>query len=79
MAQIDRELNIEKVNILTEEIKLQRGDVIVWIKAPKVIGGDVTVQPGQKGEYIGKQSSGEYVVVFGNKRFYANGFEFEKS
>lgn len=72
MIQIDRELNLEK-------IKLQRGDEIVWIKAPKLIGGDMTVQPGQKGEYVGKESSGEYVVIFGDKRFYANSFEFEKS
>lgn len=91
MRKIDRKLNLQKVNILTEqryleskgllkeEMDLQRGDEIVWITAPKIIGGDMKVEPGDKGEYIGRETSGEYVVEFGTKRFYVNDFEFEKT
>ena len=35
------------------------------------------IMPSMEGEYIGRESSGEYVVEFGSKRFYANDFEFE--
>ena len=91
MRKIDRKLNLQKVNILTEqryleskgilkeEIELQRGDEIVWVGAPRVIDDNTgkNVMQGMKGEYIGRETSGEYVVEFGGRRFHANDFEFE--
>ena len=91
MRKIDRKLNLQKVNILTEqryleskgilkeEIELQRGDEIVWVGAPRVIDKNLTVKPGQKGEYIGRETSGEWVVEFSPFRFHANDFEFERA
>lgn len=89
MRKIDRKLNIEKVNILTEqryleskgilkeEMELKRGDEIVWVAPPKEIDRLVRVMPGAKGEYIGRESTGEWVVEFGSKRFYTSQGTFE--
>lgn len=89
MRKIDRKLNIEKVNILTEqryleskgilkeEMELKRGDEIVWVAPPKQIDRLVRVMPGAKGEYIGRESTGEWVVEFGSKRFYTSQGTFE--
>jgi hypothetical protein len=89
MRKIDRKLNLQKVNILTEqryleskgilkeEMELKRGDEIVWVAPPKEIGRLVRIMTGAKGEYIGRETSGEYVVEFGGRRFHANDFNFE--
>ena len=91
MRKIDKKLNLQKVNILTEqrylqskgllkeEMELKIGDEIVWIAPPKEIDRLLRVMTGAKGEYIGRKTSGEYVVKFGSRRFYANDFQFELS
>jgi hypothetical protein len=88
MRKSDKNLNITKTNILVERryleskvmikenIELKKGDKIVWVGKEKKIG-DKMIMPSMEGEYIGRESSGEYVVEFGSKRFYANDFEFE--
>jgi len=88
MRKSDKKLNISKTNILVEKrylktkmiikesVELKRGDEIVWVGEEKQIG-DKTISPSMKGEYIGRETSGEYVVEFGSKRFYANDFEFK--
>ena len=84
MRKIDKKNNFKKVNMLveqryltnegliTENEDLKRGDSIVWIGEPKVVGGDMTVNTGDKGEYIGRETSGEEVVEFGKWRFYTS-------
>ena len=90
MRKTDKLNNLKKVNLLTEQRYLQtkgiikedvefnRGDEIVWVAPPKEIDRLLRVMTGAKGEYIGRETSGEYVVEFGSRRFYANDFEFEK-
>lgn len=84
MRKIDKKNNFKKVNILAEQryltskglIKenedLKRGDSIVWIGEPKVLSGGIIINPGDNGEYIGREGSGEEVVEFGPKRFYTS-------
>jgi hypothetical protein len=89
MRKSDKKLNIAKINILAEqryleskgiikeEEELKKGDKIIWVGAPRVIDKEkLTVKPGMKGEYIGRETSGEWVVEFEPFRFYANDFEF---
>ena len=90
MRRIDKKLNLQKVNMLTEqrylqskgllkeEVELQRGDEIVWVAPPKEIDRLVRIMPGAKGEYIGRETTGEWVVEFGSKRFYTSENSFEK-
>ena len=98
MRRIDKKLNLQKVNMLTEQrylqskgllkengpetdkeaTELKKGDKIVWVGEPRVIGGDMTVKPGDKGEYIGRETSGEWVVEFGSRRFHTSDTTFEK-
>jgi hypothetical protein len=88
MRKSDKKLNIAKTNLLveqryleskgiiTENLEPKRGDEIVWVGNERNVSGEV-VMPGMKGEYIGRETSGEWVVEFGSKRFYANDFEFK--
>ena len=90
MRKIDKKLNLQKVNMLTEqrylqskgllkdEVELQRGDEIVWIGPEEEITKGVLVKPGDKGEYIGRETSGEWVVEFGPRRFHTSETTFEK-
>lgn len=82
MRKIDKKNNFKKVNMLAEQRyltdkglineELRRGDSIIWVSEPKVIGGDMTVNTGDKGTYIGRETSGEEVVEFGTKRFHTS-------
>lgn len=88
MRKIDRKLNLQKVNILTEqryleskgiikeEMEPKRGDEIVWIAPPKEISRLVRVMPGAKGEYLGREN-GEEVVSFNGYNFYTSRGTFE--
>ena len=88
MRKSDKKLNINKTNLLAEQRYLEskgiikenlepkRGDEIVWSGKERNVSGQM-ITPGMKGEYIGRESSGEWVVEFGSKRFYANDFEFK--
>jgi hypothetical protein len=88
MRKIDRKLNLEKVNILTEQRYLQskgllkeemepkKGDEIVWIAPPKEVARLVRVIPGAKGEYLGREN-GEEVVSFSGYNFYTSRGTFE--
>jgi hypothetical protein len=88
MRKIDRKLNLQKVNILTEQRYLQskgllkeemepkKGDEIVWIAPPKEVARLVRVMPGAKGEYLGREG-GEEVVSFNGYNFYTSRGTFE--
>ena len=88
MRRIDKRLNIQKANLLTEQrylnakiginenVELQRGEPIVWIAGPENINGEV-ITPSSKGTYIGREISGEEVVEFGGKRFLTSRGKFE--
>jgi hypothetical protein len=91
MRKSDKKLNIAKTNILaeqryleskgiiTENLEAKRGDEIVWVGDARKIDDNTgeMVTPNMKGEYIGRESSGEWVVEFGTRRFHANDFEFQ--
>ena len=89
MRKTDKLNNLKKVNLLTEQRYLQtkgiikedvefnRGDEIVWVAPPKEIDRLLRVMTGAKGEYIGRETSGEYVVEFGSRRFYENDYSFK--
>ena len=91
MRKSDKKLNIAKTNILveqryleskeiiTENVEPKRGDEIIWVGDARKIDSNTgeMVTPSMKGTYIGRESSGEWVVEFGSRRFYANDFEFQ--
>ena len=72
-------VDINHMPIVNESEELQRGDEIVWVAPPREIDRLLRVMTGAKGEYIGRETSGEWVVEFGSKRFYANDFEFKRA
>ena len=89
MRSIDKNLNILKLNLLaenryiqdklglTENLELQKGDEIIWSGEPELITPRFTVTRGDRGTYVGKETSGEDVVSFGPVRFYASSGNFE--
>lgn len=92
MRKIDKKINLQKANLLAEQRyleskgilnesfeQLKRGDEIIWVGPPKQITRLEKIMPGLKGEYIGRETSGEEVVEFGTQRFYTSRGMFEKT
>ncbi len=88
MRSIDRKLNMGKANLLSEQrylqtkvinedLDLNRGDDIVWIGGTEQINPNLTVTSGDRGTYVGRESSGEEVVDFGSSRFLTSRGKFE--